>query len=97
MDRTHLYRNLRKSPTKEGKRPFLNKEQIRTYLKKRITIHRRKLAIPPEYDCRISNYPIKDHFIEVEKAYLENHNQMRSWSKVLRSSVARDIKILNCK
>ena len=97
MDRTHLYRNLRKGPTKKGKGPFLNKEQIRTRLEKRITIYRRELAIPPKYNCRTGDHPIKKLFIEAEKAHLESHDQMRSWSKVSKSSVARDIKILNCR
>ena len=97
VDRTHLYRNLRKGPTKEEKGPFLNKEQIRTRLKKGITIHRRELAVPPEYDCRTGDYPMRELFIKAEKVYLESHNQIHSWSKVLRSSVARDIKILDYK
>ena len=97
MDYTYLYRNLYKGPTKEKKKPFLNKEQIYTRLKKGIIIYQRELVIPPKYDYRISDHPIKKLFIEVKKAYLENHNQIRSWLKVLKSSVARDVKILNYK
>ena len=74
MDRTHLYKSLRKGPTKEGKGSFFNKKQICTRLEKGIIIHRRELAIPPKYDYRIGNHLIKKLFIEAKKAHLKNHN-----------------------
>ena len=74
VDCTYLYKSLRKGPIKEGKGPFLNKEQIRTRLEKRITIYRRELAIPPKYDYRTGDHLIKKLFIEAEKAHLESHN-----------------------
>ena len=97
MDYTHLYKSLCKGPTKEGKKPFFNKEQIYTHLKKGIIIYRCELIVPPKYNCRTSDHPIKKLFIEAEKAHLESHNQIRFWLKVLKSSVAKDIKILNYK
>ena len=78
VDRTYLYKSLWKGPTKEGKRPFLNKEQICTRLKKGITIHRCELTVPLKYDCRTGNHPMRDLFIKAEKAYLESYNQMHS-------------------
>ena len=98
VDYTHLYKNLRKNITKKKKkRPFLNKKQIRKRMEKGIAIHRRELEPPPKYNYRAGDYSIKKIFLEAERSHLKNYKRIRSWLKVKRSTVARDIKILNYK
>ena len=74
VERTHLYRSLRKGPTKgKGKGPYLSKEQIRIRIQEGNIIHRRELEPPPEYDCRTGNHSMREWFIEAEKSHLESY------------------------
>ena len=66
-------------------------------MEKGITIHRRELEPPPEYDCRTGDHSIREWFIKAEKSHLQSHDRTPSWSKVTRLTLARDIKILNCR
>ena len=60
MDRTHLYRTLRKTLIKkEKKSTFLNKKKIRLRIEQGKRMHRKELKPPPEYD-----YYAGDHFIK---------------------------------
>ena len=66
VDCTRLYRTLRKTPMKrEGKEPFLTKEEIRLRIKQGRRIHRKKLESPPKYDYRTGDYSIKEYFCHV--------------------------------
>ena len=98
VDRTHLYRTLRKTPIKrERKGPFLTREEIRLRMEQGKSIHRKELEPPPEYDCRAGDHSMREWFLEAERSHLESHVRMRSWSTVKRSTLAKELKILDCR
>ena len=79
MDRTYLYRTLRKTPIKrERKRPFLIKKKIRLRIKQNKSIHKKKLKPLPKYNYHTGNYSIKEWFLEAEKSHLESHVRIKS-------------------
>ena len=96
VNRTHLYRTLRKTPIKrERKGPFLIKKEIQLQMEQGKSIHRKELEPPPEYDYRTGDYSIREWFLEVEKSYLESYVRIRFWSMVKRSTLIKEIKILD--
>ena len=98
IDRTHLYRTLRKTLIKRKRKgPFLTKKEIRLQMEQGKSIYKRKLKPPPKYDCRAGNHSIKEWFLEAEKSHLENHVRIKSWSTVKRLTLTKKIKILDYK
>ena len=98
MDRTHLYCTLRKTPIKrKRKRPFLIKEEIRLRIEQGKSIYKKELKPPPEYDYRAGDYFIKEWFLKTEKSYLKSYIRIRFWSTVKRSTLIKEIKILDCR
>ena len=96
MDRTHLYRTLRKTPIKrERKKPFLIKEEIRLQMEQGKSIHKKKLKPPPKYNYRAGNHSIKEWFFKAEKSHLKNYVRIRFWSIIKRLTLAKEIKILD--
>ena len=74
VDRTYLYRTLRKTPIKrEKKGSFLIKKEIRLRIKQGTSIYRKKLEPPPKYNYRAGDYFIREWFLEAEKSHLESH------------------------
>ena len=79
VNRIHLYRTLHKAPIKrEGKEPFLIREEIRLQIERGRRIYWKKLEPPPKYNYYAGNYSIKKWFLKAEKSHLENHVRMRS-------------------
>ena len=62
-----------------------------------MSIYKKELESPPEYDYRIGDYFIREWFLEAEKFYLKNYVRIRFWSMVKRSILIKKIKILNYK
>ena len=98
MDRTHLYRTLRKTPIKKKKKgPFLIREEVRLQMEQGRSIYKKKLKPPPKYDYYTGDHFIKEWFLEAEKSYLKSHVRIRFWLTVKRLTLTKKIKILDYK
>ena len=96
MDRTHLYRTLCKTPIKREKKGlFLIRKEIRLRIKQGKSIYRKKLKPPPKYDYYAGDHSIREWFFKVKKSHLESYIRIRFWSIIKRSTLIKEIKILD--